>query len=397
MSSGKLTAHERRAQRRAARSRMTELRAKLRAAYAARNERVREIRKAIRAERLALRDRLRENRRRFLEELRAWERDQRAEARATWKRRRAEVKASAASEIERVRAEMALTREHASAVRHIKIEAEERALAHERALHTDEHVVSSIAAELIPLFERVKASIHAGHKTSRAEVFLRLAEKRPNEVLKIIEPHIDQIIRETILALSRSRRGGADCGCVHPPFPAKAANGNGLTGGGPLPAEVERIRLVESRAEKKVKGEGLDTAGIAKAIREDIKEAVRRGELPKGKYSVRTDRYSMGSSITIVVSKLPFRTLNPDAYRVEDGSVMFDRTHFQSRFTPEAQAVERRLEAIIDAYHWDRSDLATDYYNERFARDVRMTEDGAEWKKIEAAKLAAARGEEART
>jgi hypothetical protein len=59
--------------------------------------------------------------------------------------------------------------------------------------------------------------------------------------------------------------------------------------------------------------------------------------------------------------------------------------------------VERKVNAIVDAYHWDRSDSMSDVYNERFARDVRITEDGAAWKRIEAAKVAEARAAEGRT
>jgi hypothetical protein len=69
----------------------------------------------------------------------------------------------------------------------------------------------------------------------------------------------------------------------------------------------------------------------------------------------------------------------------------FDRAHFDSRFTPAAQAVETKLNAIVDAYHWDRSDPMSDIYNERFARDVRITENAGEWSKIEAAKVRDAR------
>ena len=106
----------------------------------------------------------------------------------------------------------------------------------------------------------------------------------------------------------------------------------------------------------------------------------------------------MGSSITVEVSGLPFRVLNPDAYRVDRGAswATFDSANHRSRFTPEAQKVEQRLSAIVAAYHWDRSDSMTDYYNERFAKDVRLTEDKGEWKKLEAAKVAAARAAEER-
>jgi hypothetical protein len=178
----------------------------------------------------------------------------------------------------------------------------------------------------------------------------------------------------------------------------RASNQNALSAGGPNPEEVERIRALEQRPEPMVKGEGLDTTQIAASIREDIKQAVKRGELPKAKYSVRTDNYSMGSSIDVVASNLPFPVLNADAFIVEPGAswMTFDSSRYRSRFTPEAQDVERTLNAIVDAYHWDKSDSMTDYYNERFARNVRITEDAGAWKQMEAAKIAAARAAEGR-
>jgi len=188
-----------------------------------------------------------------------------------------------------------------------------------------------------------------------------------------------------------------------PPPPAvttrreRAANQNALTAGGPLPAEVERIRALEQRPQPKVKGEGLGTTEIAALIRQDIKDAVTRGELPRAKYSVRTDKYSMGSSIDIVVSHLPFPVINPDAFIVQRGAswVSFDSSRHRSRFTPAALEVERKLNAIVDAYHWDKSDSMTDYYNERFARSVRLTEDAGAYKQMEATKVAEARAAEA--
>jgi hypothetical protein len=183
---------------------------------------------------------------------------------------------------------------------------------------------------------------------------------------------------------------------LHGAHVGRPANQNALTAGGPLPAEVERIRALEQKPQPAVKGEGLDTAEIAALIRQDIKEAVKRGQLPKAKYSVRTDRYSMGSSIDVVVSGLPFPVINPDAFIVQPGAswVTFDSSRYRSRFTPAAQEVERKLNAIIDAYHWDKSDSMTDYYHERFARNVRLTEDAGDWKRMEAAKVAAARAAE---
>ena len=146
-------------------------------------------------------------------------------------------------------------------------------------------------------------------------------------------------------------------------------------------------------AKKDVKAPELrDTAEIAKRIRADIVEAVRTKALPKGKYSVQTDKYSMGSSINIVASALPFPLLNPEAFHLEKGSshVSFDRDRYRSRHTAEADSVVAKLNAIVDAYHWDNSDPMTDYHHERFGRDVKLDDEG-EWKRIDAEKVAAAR------
>ncbi|HEX7666658.1 MAG TPA: DUF3560 domain-containing protein, partial [Polyangiaceae bacterium] len=142
--------------------------------------------------------------------------------------------------------------------------------------------------------------------------------------------------------------------------------------------------------ERKVKGEGLDTAGVAKRIREDIALDVREGRLPKATYSVRIERFSMGSSITVRASGFDFAVLNPDAFRVAGRWVELDRPRFTTRLTEEARLVERTLNVIVDGYHWDRSDPNSDSTNVRFYRHVEIEPKKGEWEAIERAKLAEA-------
>ncbi len=389
-------AAEARARRQEARARVAHLRERLREALAAKRDRMRELTRVIRAERLVLRERLKANRVRFLEELRSWERTQRTQAKEEWRTRREAARRDSADELARMRAEIAAEHAHVAEVRRIERDTRERARRYD-AEQTDDAVRALIPSELVPLFERLGRSIRGGSKGTRAEVFLRLAQERPEEVFRVVEPRVERLIRDTILELGRSRRASRSPRAVLGSL-GRAANTNALAGGGPDPVEVERVRAVQAKPRKAEKGEGLDTAEIAKAIREEIKVAVKSGGLPKAKYSVKTDRYSMGSSITVEASKLPFRTLNPDAYRVDPGAnwITFDSSRFRSRFTPQAQEVERKLNAIVNSYHWDRSDASTDYYDERFARHITITEDAGEWKKVEAAKVAAARAAEGR-
>ena len=89
----------------------------------------------------------------------------------------------------------------------------------------------------------------------------------------------------------------------------------------PAAHERDRVRVLHEKhlAQPTPKAPELrDTAQIAARIREDIKAAVKSGALPRAKYSVTTDKYSMGSSITVVASGLSFPVLNPDAFVVLD-------------------------------------------------------------------------------
>ncbi len=158
------------------------------------------------------------------------------------------------------------------------------------------------------------------------------------------------------------------------------------------PGAMERERLAEiaKRPEKSVKAPDVrDHAVLAKMIKADIHASMRAGLLPKATYSVRSD----GNQIRVRASKLPFPVTNPDAYYVQPGAnwVSFDSTRFSSRNTPKAQEVRKKLEAIVDAYHWDKSDLSTDYHHQRFYKDVEVEDDPGVYKAMEVAKVAAAK------
>jgi hypothetical protein len=388
----RMTREQRSARRAELRAHAAQFRGALREGLALKKRRMRELTAFIRAERVALRERLRATRKTRMTEIREWERTERATARADWQRRRAEARQETDGELTRARAELEAERAHAREVRRITTEARAKVALHAKGIQTDDDVRSLVPAQLLPFFERVRASLRSTANASRAELFLKLAAERPDEVFAIVEPQMEEALRKTAALIAYVKKlDAAYAGLSTAPI-----NGNRLTAGGPDPSEVARVRALEERPVKAAKGEGLDTTEIAKRIREEIKSAVKAKALPRAKYSVRTDKYSMGSSITVEVSGLPFRVINPDAYRVDRGAswATFDSANYRSRFTAQAQEVEQKLSAIVDGYHWDRSDSMTDYYNERFAKDVRLTEDKSEWKKLEAAKVAAARAAE---
>lgn len=106
-------------------------------------------------------------------------------------------------------------------------------------------------------------------------------------------------------------------------------------------------------------------AEIAAAIRNDIKEAVKRGELPRAKYGARLHRFSGGKSITITYADVPFDLYNRAFLKFEietGGRRVFDG----DRWSPERIALEKKLTKIADAYNFDGSDRQTDYFNVNF-------------------------------
>jgi len=136
-------------------------------------------------------------------------------------------------------------------------------------------------------------------------------------------------------------------------------------------------QVARGRTEKTVKAPDVhDTAALAKLIRQDIQAAQAAGGIPRAKYSVTTDKYSMGSSITVVATKLPFSVLNEAAFYPTKFGPQFDSGRFRTRYSAEAEKLQQKLEEIVGAYHWDRSDPMSDYYNERFHKDVRLDDRG---------------------
>lgn len=93
---------------------------------------------------------------------------------------------------------------------------------------------------------------------------------------------------------------------------------------------------------------GRDVTAIAKLIRADIKDAIMACTLVScAKYSVKTDRYSMGQSITVTVSGLRRGDL--------------------------ANVTRAEVQAIVDAYNNTSTNWQSDYCNAEFSGSVSMS------------------------
>lgn len=113
---------------------------------------------------------------------------------------------------------------------------------------------------------------------------------------------------------------------------------------------------------------GQDVADVAKELRKDIRQAVKDGELPKARYSVRISRYSGGCSLSVTVKDAPVLVINPEweRYQLENPNV-FPSVH---RHTEAWVALERVLEGLANAYQRSDVESMIDYYNVAFSLSV---------------------------
>lgn len=107
------------------------------------------------------------------------------------------------------------------------------------------------------------------------------------------------------------------------------------------------------------------TKAIAAAMRQDVKDAIAAGALPKGvKLSIRTDH----NSITMEVQDAPFQMLNPEHVR-EVKANPYGMHGMYDMFTPAGRQLMATLKAIHGAYNYDKSDRMTDYFNVNYYGD----------------------------
>ena len=116
---------------------------------------------------------------------------------------------------------------------------------------------------------------------------------------------------------------------------------------------------------------GMSRVEIAKAIRAEIKSAVKSGALPKAKYSVRCRSYSGGGSIDVAIANVEqvgFELYNQERL-ARDLSGEYS-SHMLPWMAPEAMALVGKVEAIVGAYNFDGSDSMSDYFHVNFYGSV---------------------------
>lgn len=139
-------------------------------------------------------------------------------------------------------------------------------------------------------------------------------------------------------------------------------------------------------------GEDLKRLGVvetAKRVRAEIKALQASGTLPKGKISVKTDKYSMGCSLTVRVVSVEADLFNPSRlwHEIASPNNYWDKSDYMAldRSSAEGERVEAVLEAIVAPYHRDDSDSMTDCYNVNFHKSIDVF--SSEQRAVELARL----------
>lgn len=140
-------------------------------------------------------------------------------------------------------------------------------------------------------------------------------------------------------------------------------------------------QTVRFTGDKHAATKGLNTTQIAALIRADIKAAQKDGRLAKDlKLSIRTEYFSMGSSINIRITAAPFAIVSDAALETARGNGWLARVE---QFSPVAKATIDLIEELAMAYNRTETDYQTDYFCKRYYASVAFASE------LEATEIAA--------
>lgn len=124
----------------------------------------------------------------------------------------------------------------------------------------------------------------------------------------------------------------------------------------------------------------LTRVQIAALVRKDIKAAVAANDLPKG---IEVGVRCHGSAITATISAFPGAVLNPARVYADAVGQWEKRT--RGLYTAAVRKACDTIEALMNAYLRDSSDISSDYFNCNFYGSVDVRTDNT----AERARLAA--------
>jgi hypothetical protein len=149
-----------------------------------------EVRRICKLARFELKERQKQERERVRDE----QRRQRLERRVGCQAARVATSLDGKSEIERLRLERKRTKAEQRIIERAGKVVRVRSTAKERKQESDDTVRRDIPAELVPVFDKVRARIKGSARRSRSEEFLEWAHENPDEVLAVQQADADRYL-----------------------------------------------------------------------------------------------------------------------------------------------------------------------------------------------------------
>lgn len=172
------------------RRKLAELRGKLKAARARKRKAMADAQRLCRRLRKQVSEQITTWRANELARIKAEAKAARERARQRCTSRKCVIRKAGGSLIARERQLLSEERAYQAQLRRLAGDAQKRkartaATARERRAESDDYVRGNLPAELIPVFNRVRATIKGGPRTTRTEAFLQWAEEHPDDVLQL--------------------------------------------------------------------------------------------------------------------------------------------------------------------------------------------------------------------
>jgi|GEM_PF-1244099 len=118
----------------------------------------------------------------------------------------------------------------------------------------------------------------------------------------------------------------------------------------------------------------LSGVEITRALRADIKALVKAGKLPRAKYSVTLDKFSLGQSITITFADVPWNLFDHDYLLNEVAGKKYWPID-KDRYSVEHRDLVVELEVLGSSYNRVDSRPQEDYFHAKFYLHVRADSD----------------------
>ena len=112
--------------------------------------------------------------------------------------------------------------------------------------------------------------------------------------------------------------------------------------------------------ERKITGSRYDSALTTTEIAKKVREYVKK-TYPDCKFSVRSEYYSMGSSIHVTLMEAPFEVSS-----TSEKHNFYPSDWAKKEFTTESYNILKEVYDYVESYNYDNSDPMTDYFDVNF-------------------------------